>query len=356
MQELISKLRIAITAGLIGLLVLTVIPALGAQDASSQEGSGRKEMLASVARARKLGRIRIDLTPGQPGPDQLSIGWSPKGTKVPLTRTGETCQGQIKIGQHPPVSLEFSWNEDSGLLKLDRDHDGQFSVDETQSIVPSESRGKTWYSSQAVIQLPFDQQRTRPYPISIWYVFDPEAEQPDSIIRWSRRGWHLGTFDFHGQTAYAVITDRNHDGRFDNRDAFGLGTELKATFAARNTMNSVEEHAWLGEVPFRVVECDSDGRFLVIEAFDLGRTRAEDAVARDPYAADRQVERAKQPVEFANDFNEARNRCSEKQPIRAGRFCDHLVWPVQGHGPTGLYRRTSGAVLPQFGLCQARWR
>ena len=153
--------------------------------------------------------------------------------------------------------------------------------------------------------MPFKKGLPRPYPIAIWFVEDPEAPDEEPVIRWSRRGWHEGTFKYGGSTCTLIITERDSDGLFTKSDAWGLGETADQAFSPRNSTNSIGKHAWLDGVAFQVVDLDESGQFITIRAFDPGMTEEEDRLAKDPYAKDRTYERAAQPVRFSSDLEAA---------------------------------------------------
>jgi len=259
--------------------------------------------------ALRLGKVKIELKPMVPTQKIRGLQWSPKGNKAPLTATDEGLRGQIRIGSHPPIALHFDIEKPlaggPAVLKIDSNGDQKFSADETIKIDASERRDKFWYSAKTTFDLRIDDKTSRPYPVSLWYVVDPEDSDQPPVFRWSRTGWHQGEFEFNGTTCTVVITDADSDGMFTDKDAWGLGTSDKDAYSYKNSAFKCNSHAWLDSVAFRIADSDENGQSVTIEAFDLGMTEAEDRAKRDPYAADRKYARAEKPVAFLKDLDAA---------------------------------------------------
>ena len=262
-----------------------------------------ERFLAAIA----LGDIKINLTPmGET--EKRRIGWSPKGNKVPLKTKGGALFGAFKIGNLKQVKLELSIEPKEGgdgVLHIDLNSDDRFSDEEAFKVTPSLTRKKYWYSFKLSVELPFTEETTRPYPFSLWYVVDPQEEKPEKIIRWSRRGWHEGVFEFENQTCTAVVSDRNSDGIFNERDAWGLGQTPAKAYSARNSTSSIGKHAWLHGIAFQVSDIDEHGQSITVHAFDLGISEEDDRKRKDPYRLDREYARAAKPVTFTKDLQVA---------------------------------------------------
>lgn len=291
------------------------VPVL-AQETQSDSSSGRtaagspEDLSEALISAIAMGEIKVDLNPMVPSQTVSGIRWSPKGNKITLSKNENGLSGELRIGDHKAISLELTRDDskpqNSAVLKIDLDHDGQFSGNEIHDIESSQSRGKFWFSAKATINLPVTESQSRPYPISLWYVVDPAESPSEEVIRWSRRGWHEGVFSFNGKSGTVVITDRDSDGVFTSSDAWGMGATPQQAYAHENSSNPIGEHAWLDSVAWKITGCDEQGSFVKIRAFDLGMTQAEDRERKDPYAADRKFKRSKQPVDFLNDMEQAK--------------------------------------------------
>lgn len=279
----------------------------------------------SLAQRIHDGTIEIQLQPNTENLLVDSLGWSPKGTKFPLREDATSAEdrrvlaGAFSIGDQAQVKVQLAIkkSEEPGkpahaVLQVDANANGEFEIGESSEISSSESRGKTWYSGSAEIRLPTSIEEqddghtgSRSYPVSLWYVEDPTEPESELVMRWSRQGWHLGIASVGTDKFVLVVSDRNADGVFTDADAWGLQPVTNPKFSARNSAFSVSSHAWLDEIPYRLVSLDRFGKTATIEAFDLGRTRKEDEEKTDPYAADRKLPRADRPVEFLTDFDKA---------------------------------------------------
>ncbi len=261
------------------------------QDAIGEENDATPAISEKLRAAIAIGALKIDLTPMVPSASNSGVRWSPKGNKAELKERDDWLVGQIKMGDQKPVEFGLKIDRSSpggdAFLGIDTNGDGAFNAEETESIKALETRGKFWYSTEHTFELPVAERVTRPYPVSIWFVLDPEEKSAEPVIRWIRRGWHEGVFRFHDHDCVALITDSDSDGIFTAADAWGLGTDAKQAYEFDNSDNNIDKHAWLDSMPFQIVDCDSQSRSITIRAFDLGMSEAEDREKKDPYAADR---------------------------------------------------------------------
>lgn len=335
------------------------------------------------------GAFELALTPAVPRGD-VRLRWSPKGAQLPLERVPRSASrkdalrttltlGALDNPLRPrelvlipaeedggPMRLQITVGPDRGALQgvpperitLHTPLGDEAPLSAERQVItleaqPSASRGKTWYSWEYTPMLndqrrqpsvpddgPATQARAdvRAYPISLWYVVDPNAA-PDAepVLRWSRRGWHEAHFEWQGQHAALLVCDMQMDGLFDERDAWSmellgplggeggkggraqapddLGRSAPAPEAAeatggapwqtRATSRPMTRHVWLGEEAFRLIHITPHGERIRLEPFDPGMTRAEEAALDDAYAADRRAERAPAPLAFGHDFEAA---------------------------------------------------
>ncbi|MGA1608017.1 MAG: thioredoxin family protein [Planctomycetota bacterium] len=256
--------------------------------------------------------IRVELSPRSPEPG-ISMGWSPKGAKVVLAMTGSgALRGSFELGDHPKRAVELRRSpgaEHFDILGLDWNADGSIRADEILTCTPRETRGKFWSSFEGTVPLPIPADpgaapTTRPYPISLWLVFDPQEPDAAPALRWSRRGWHEGTFTPPGgEVATLILAESDMDGRIDGADAWVLDHDPKQ--ARRASGRSIRGHAWLDGKAYRLAEVDPDGRFAVLASFDPGMTEEEEKTANDRLAPDRKAPRAAEPLAFRHDADEA---------------------------------------------------
>lgn len=255
----------------------------------------------------------VGLTPASPS-DGARLRWSPKGARVrlnPVTgRAGRRLEGRLKLGPAgtPPVRVELTRLEGSArfdVLRLDLDRDGELEGHEVRICEPSLTRDKWWSTFEAELQIPEAAGSTgsatsRPYPVSLWFVEDPERPEEAPVLRWSRRGWHEGRALLEGQWVHVVLTELEMDGVFDQRDCFGVGRTPEEARAASN--RSLEGHAWLEGRALRALAIEPNGRSLTLEPFNPGFTEEEERTRTDPTAADRAWPRAESPLMFSGDL------------------------------------------------------
>ena len=142
--------------------------------------------------------------------------------------------------------------------------------------------------------------KLRPYPVSLWFVEDPQEPDAPPALRWSRRGWHEGVLEIGGKPAFVLITEMEMDGVFDQRDAWALARDREALLKAGP--RELERHCWLDGKAYRATNIDPDGLSLAFEPFDPGITEAEEAARDDIYAPDRNAPRAAAPLAFGKDL------------------------------------------------------
>ena len=237
--------------------------------------------------------------------------WSPKGAAVPLELLDDALNGSFGLGPEgtPALAVRLEKSADSehyDRLLIDRNRDGHFGEEEQLTAQPREQRGKIWssFSTQVAIPLPGDGGDTRPYPLNLWFVVDPREPTDAPMLRWSRRGWHQGEVVVDGIAAVVLLTERKMDGVFDLEDSWALGSDAESVRSSRDS-RSLKQHAWLDQSAYRVTRVDPHGRELVLEAYDPGITRAEEELRDDRLAADRNAERAPEPLAFRHDFAQA---------------------------------------------------
>jgi thiol-disulfide isomerase/thioredoxin len=249
--------------------------------------------------------FRVELAPKAPA-DGEALGWSPKGAKVELARAGDVLRGSFALGPAggSGVTVELSKSDGSeryDRLAIDADRDGKLGDAERLTTKPSEQRGKWWSSFDATVQVPFGAGVVRqPYPMSLWFVADPQEPDAPPSLRWSRRGWHEGTFESGGKTVHVLITEMEMDGTFSRADSWQLGSDRKAML--KSGSRSLATHAWVDGRAFRATAIAADGSELVLEPFDPGITEAEEREQADKLKADRSAKRAAAPLVFGKDL------------------------------------------------------
>lgn len=265
-------------------------------------------MLCALALAAVLeSRIDVALTPKAPAANE-TLRWSPKGAKVELAREGAALVGALRLGppELAPLSVKLEKSADAAhfdVLWLDFNRDGALADTERLTTKPSESRGKFWssFESEIVLAVPASSPaQTRCYPLSLWFVEDPQEPDAPPALRWSRRGWHEGECVIDGKPAFVLVTEMQLDGVFDQRDAWFLARERSKLLGASS--RSLEQHAWLDGRAYRPVSIDPHGRSIAFERFEPGFTEAEEAAKADTLAPDRNAPRAEKPLAFSSDL------------------------------------------------------
>ncbi|MCB9886272.1 MAG: thioredoxin family protein [Planctomycetes bacterium] len=254
--------------------------------------------------------ITAALRPGDHAKEHL--GWSPKGAKVELSMDLGTLHGRFDLGHPGAPQIAVRLTRSEGAAHFDRiwvDTNRDEKVDEREVLTAevSERRGKWWSSADVTVPVSWRDDggdaKTRPYPIALWFVEDPQEPDAAPALRWSRRGWHEGEVTIDGKPAFVLITDMQMDGRFDQRDAWALGRDKKALLRA--SARSMESHFWLDGVAYRMTALDPDGASITFERFDPGFTEAEEKARNDTLAVDRKAPRAAAPLAFEADFEAA---------------------------------------------------
>ncbi|MFC2156555.1 thioredoxin family protein [Acidobacteriota bacterium] len=256
-----------------------------------------------------------------------TIRWSPKGFKLSLTKENGGLETEILLGDESslpiPLRLEKSGNNPYyDTLLIDKNKDGSFTQNESLKIEPQENRGKMWSSFATELPVPVIDPWTgsrdaNTYPLSFWFVEDPNAESMELVLRFSRRGWMEGRIELDGEEALVLLTESEMDGIFDSQDSWALALtdnpeELFDIKSARNC----DTHAWLGEKAFRIKELHPSGRKIILESFDPGLTREEEELKNDPLALDKKAARSGEKVAFLHDFKAAEEQAQrDNKPL-----------------------------------------
>lgn len=249
------------------------------------------------------------LAPAAAG-DKGGPRWSPKGATVPLTLGDQGPTGSFTFGTPDAPAVTVRLQKSAGAahydqLWLDTNRDGKLADDEKLTTTPKEQRGKWWSSFTSEIAIPVAAEAgkpatTRPYPLNLWFVEDPQEPNAQPALRWSRHGWHEGTVEIAGKPALVMITEMEMDGVFDQRDSWALARERSQLFTADS--RSMERHVWFDGVAYRPTSIDAHGRSLTFERCDPGMTEAEEKAKADVYKADREAPRAAKPLAFGGDL------------------------------------------------------
>lgn len=258
--------------------------------------------------------INIALTPGNV--EAGGLRWSPKGEKLILTKTDAGWLTQLPLGPDKMTfGLRLSSSDVAGnlnILEIDGNRNGFFGEEQDSILTcePSERRGKIWSSFSTTLQIPFsgadEELVVNPYPISFWYVFDPETEEAEEVIRYSRRGWMEGQSKSEGEIIHVLVTESLMDGIIDEYDSWSIAADsaYKDLFLSQNA-RSIGEHAWLGEVAYGIDSVSPSGRNAWIKKVDPQITREEEEAANDWLAPDREAKHSGDTVAFLHDYSYA---------------------------------------------------
>ena len=155
-----------------------------------------------------------------------------------------------------------------------------------------------------------DKPVTEDYPVTLWLAVASAAEQP-KILRISRRGFKTGEMIIGDKKVSLVLNDSINDAVFGEGDWWELRTDNQPFKSS--DMRKVGDYVWLGESAYKLELNDATGNAGRLIAFDPGKTREQDELARDPYAADKKAARAERPLEFRHDADEAIAEAAEKK-------------------------------------------
>lgn len=274
------------------------------------------------------GAVSVTLVPELPDSGKgRRLRWSPYGRQLRLVENEGGLETSLMLGGRgvDPMQVRLEKTGDSphfDRLALDLDRDGQFTAGEWMETEVSESRNKFWSSFDAVVEVPARHPDTgesvmNPYPLSLWYVEDPRVDDVEPVLRYSRDGWMEGTGILGGRPAAIMVTESEMDGVFDRHDSWALAPDdSAASLMEAGNARSLDQHAWLGEQAYHVVEVDPSGLRLVLAPFDPGQSRAEEIAMNDDLAVDRNAPRSGRLVPFLHDFEEAEARArAEGKPL-----------------------------------------
>lgn len=255
---------------------------------------------------------------------KLAPRYSPPGKALKLeafTAPAELgfdgLQSEVLLGapleKQSPVKLlvtRATAEEVYSKLYIDADRNGVF--DEPAIVAKmSNSRGMTWSSFDAMIKVTYQGEETvaEDYPVAFWLTAAAPADRPE-VLRMSRRGYKVGEATVGSDKVSVVLSDSNNDAVFGEGDWWELRTEDSTS---KPDMRRVGEFAWLGESAFKLEIENAFGSSARLVPFDPGITREADALARDPYGADRAAVKAAKPLEFRHDADAALTEATDKK-------------------------------------------
>ena len=281
----------------------------------------------------------VSFSPGKPG-SKLAPRYSPKGFKLPLAPLAsgpaeghDHLQGRLRLGPQAAqgdglllVLARSAPGKAFDLLWVDANADGSVGDETVQRVTSRVSRGNVYTSYKASLQVNHgskDKPLFASYRIGLWVAVEKESATP-AFIRFSRRGFLVGSVTLEGAAYAVVLSDANNDGVFGTGDWWAL---IDAAAKQANDIaasRKVGDFAWAGRKAYRLELLGTAGREGRLVPFDPGLTPEEDARKRDRLWDDKQAARAKAPLSFEHDVDAAIARArKEKVPY----FLDfETVW------------------------------
>ena len=290
----------------------------GGEDGPTRDGEGADQTSLEGAFEVALSAQLPDQEAGR------GMRWSPYGQQLPLVEADGGREALLELGPAgtQPIGLRLVRSGGSEYFDghfIDLNRDGSFDSTEFLETEVSESRNKFWSSFDAVVGIPVtdpdtDRRAVNPYPISLWYVEDPRVAEDEPVIRFSRAGWMEGNLVLDGVEAVMLVTERVMDGVYSSDDAWALASRDSASDIFQSGYSrSLDEHAWLFEAAYKVVQVDPSGRRAYVVPFDPGITRAEEIAMNDDLAVDRNAPRSGRTVAFLHDFEEAESVARDQE-------------------------------------------
>ena len=289
-------------------VILMMAMAAGLGQAASSE---LKKTPVQPAPAGSMASVEITLTPVVGG-GKNAIQWSPYGQRCPLTETAQGLETKIALGPKdaPPIAVALSKTQGSqyyNMISIDHDRNGVIANNERFTTKPNLSRGKMWSQFETVVPVPATDPKTgkgisNPYKLNLWYVEEPDAGA-EKILRYSRDWWLEGQGTIDGVRAVVLISENVMDGVIDAKDRWALSSvvERKQLYLG-DSARPITDFAWLGEKAYRIRSVHPSGRQIVLERYDPGVTRKDDAVKRDSYDPDRKAARSGKSVNFLTEL------------------------------------------------------
>jgi len=267
----------------------------------------------------------VSLFPQSPS-EGINMRWSPKGKQLSLVEREGGMETELKLGGEDilPIFLRLEKGEGQkyfNRLAGDWNRNGSLDDDAVLTTTPSETKGKFWSSFATVIDIPVldplsEKSVLNPYALSFWYVEDPLEPDQEKVLRFSRRGWMLGSLELDGVSAVIMLTEMEMNGVYDTQDSWALAEarnpkELYESANSRSLLN----HAWLGEKAYKIKAIHPSGREVELEAYDPGITRADEDRARDTIAVDREAARSGKEVNFSHNYEDSLKLAKEQDKL-----------------------------------------
>ena len=267
----------------------------------------------------------VRLSPQSPS-EGINMKWSPKGKQLSLDERDGGMETELKLGSEDvlPILLRLEKGEGQkyfNRLMGDWNRNGSLDDDTVLTTTPSETRGKFWSSFATVVDIPVidpvsGEGDINPYALSFWYVENPLEPDQEKVLRFSRRGWMLGSLELDSVSAVIMLTEMEMNGVYDRQDSWALAEaeNPKNLYESANS-RSLLNHGWLGEKAYKIKSIHPSGREVELEAYDPGITRADEDRARDTLAVDREAARSGKEVNFSHDYEDSLKQAKEQDKL-----------------------------------------
>ena len=283
-------------------------------------------------------RLDVRFEPGRPGA-KTEPRFSPYGQPIHLTPAAgasalgiDPLEGRLALGPEREKSpglrlvlVRSAAGKPYDRLFIDDDGDGALS-DKPLTTEPKEQRGNMWSSFAASVKVAHadgGQKVFEDYPLNFWVVVEKADAKPD-VIRFSRKGYKVGSAMLGGVAMDVIVSDANNDGVFGAEDWWTVRPSSSTSSYSSEENRKVGDFAWAGSKAWKLKLEGTAGRSGRLEPFDPGITEIQDEEARDLYRADRLAPRAKTPVAFSKEIEKA---LAEAKARKAPYFLDfETVW------------------------------
>jgi len=267
----------------------------------------------------------VSLSPQSPS-ESINMRWSPKGKKMFLAEKAGGMETELKLGGEDVLPILLRLEKGQGEKYFNRligdwNRNGGLDDDTVLTTTPSETRGKFWSSFATVVDIPVidpvsGEGVINPYALSFWYVEDPLEPDQEKVLRFSRRGWMLGSLELDSVSAVIMLTEMEMDGVYDTQDSWALAEaeNPKDLYESANS-RSLLNHAWLGEKAYKIKSIHPSGREVKLETYDPGITRADEETANDTLAVDREAARSGKEVNFSQNYEDSLKLAKEQDKL-----------------------------------------
>ncbi len=271
----------------------------------------------------------VTFKPGDPK-SPLRPRVSPAGTQIKLTATDLKVDGKDHLIGRIPLGPKELRGEgqlialartEAGkpydLLFVDTNRDGKLTDEKAITTKPNLTRNDWWSSFEGTLKVAHAKTGADAivdYPVSFWAVVEKPDQTPD-IIRYSRRGFSVGTVTIEKEEYTVTVSDGNNDGVIGEKDFWAV-SRTKNDDPVSGKFRVMPDYCWAGGKAWKLEMDGTAGGSGKLYPFDPGITQEADEIKRDQYKADRDAPRATKPVAFEKDYEKAMKRAAaDKKPV-----------------------------------------